>query len=69
MNEVKAVVRDENEYIAQQHFAISLLTPYQYAFYQPWLKGYNGQALSVPTVTGYANLGYFYESRFWIDHN
>ena len=39
----KQVIKDANEYVAQQHFVISLLQPNLFAFYQPWLKGYNGQ--------------------------
>jgi hypothetical protein len=40
-------IRDANERIARQHYAISLLQPMQYSLYQPWLKGYHGQFGSV----------------------
>jgi peptide/nickel transport system substrate-binding protein len=63
---VKQIVKDENEYIAQQHFAISLLTPKLYAFCQPWLKGYSGQAFSITGEVGAPLACYFYASRFWI---
>ena len=36
---VKLIVRDANEYVARQHFTISLLAPQTYALRQPWLKG------------------------------
>ena len=66
---VKQIVRDANEYVARQHFAVSLLKPQTYALYQPWLVGYNGQNGSIsgfsigPTLLG------FYASRFYIDQN
>ena len=67
VDQVKQIVKDENEYIAYQHFAISLLTPTQYAFCQPWLKGYTGQAFSLTGEVGAPLACYFYASRFWID--
>ena len=39
-DQVKQLLRDANEYIARQHFAISLLSPGSYTLYQPWLKGF-----------------------------
>ena len=69
VDQVKAIVKDENEYIAQQHFAISLLTPTLYAFCQPWLKGYSGQAFSITGEVGAPLACYFYASRFWIDQS
>ena len=63
---VKQIVRDANEYVAQQHFAISLLEPQTYALCQPWLKGYRGQSGSIPSGSNSGLLG-FYASRFWID--
>jgi len=59
---VKQIVRDANEYVARQHFAISLLAPQTYALRQPWLKGYNGQNGSISYTT--PNLLGFYTSRF-----
>ena len=40
---VKQILKDANEYVAQQHYTISLLDAKSYALCQPWLKGYNGQ--------------------------
>ena len=67
--QVKQIVKDENEYIAQKHFVISLLTPMTYAFCQPWLKGYSGQAFSLTGEVGAVLACYFYASRFWIDES
>ena len=64
IDEVKQVLKDANEYVARQHFAISLLEPMQYCLYQPWLKGYNGQFGSISWSP--QSLG-FYAARFWID--
>jgi hypothetical protein len=64
IDEVKQVLKDANEYVARQHFAISLLEPMQYCLYQPWLKGYNGQFGSISWSP--QSLG-FYTARFWID--
>ena len=47
VDEIKQILRDWNEYVARQHFDISLLQPMEYALYQPWLKGYNGQHSSI----------------------
>jgi peptide/nickel transport system substrate-binding protein len=64
VDEVKKIFRDANEYVARQHFAISLLQPMQYSLYQPWFKGYSGQfgaiSWSPPSLS-------FYTARFWID--
>ena len=65
IEEAKKIFRDANEYIARQHFAISLFQrPMHYSLYQPWLKGYNAQfgavSWSPPSLS-------FYTSRFWID--
>ena len=65
-DEIKQILRDCNEYVARQHFDISLLTPMQYALYQPWLKGYNGQHSSISGPDG-PQLLFFYPARFWID--
>ena len=66
-DELKQILRDANERIARQHFAISLLQPMQYSLYQPWLKGYNGQFGSVCSAAGSPQLLFFYPARFWID--
>ena len=63
--ETRKIFREANEYVARQHFAISLLPkPRRYSLCQPWLKGYNAQFGS----TGWSppNLS-FYMARFWID--
>ena len=67
VNDIKNIVRDANEYVARQHFAISLLQPMQYSLYQPWLKGYNGQFFAVSAASGGPPLYFFYAARFWID--
>jgi len=65
----KQVVKNANEYVAQQHFVISLLQTNVYAFAQPWLKGYSAQYGAIsqgnlgPQVLG------FYGARFWINRN
>jgi peptide/nickel transport system substrate-binding protein len=66
--EVKQILRDANEYIARQHFAISLLSPGSYTVYQPWLKGFHGQFGAVCSAAGSPQLLSFYPARFWIDH-
>jgi peptide/nickel transport system substrate-binding protein len=66
--EVKQILRDGNEYIARQHFAISLLSPGSYTVYQPWLKGFHGQFGAVCSAAGSPQLLSFYPARFWIDH-
>jgi peptide/nickel transport system substrate-binding protein len=68
-DEVKQILRDANEYIARQHFAISLLSPGSFSLYQPWLKGYHGQFGSVCSGAGSPQLLFFYPARFWIDHD
>jgi ABC-type transport system substrate-binding protein len=66
-DQVKQILRDANEFIARQHPEISLLTPNVFALYQPWLKGYSGQNMSISgTGSGILQMG-FYTSRFWID--
>ena len=65
LDEVRRIYRNANEYIAQQHFSISLLQPTAFALCQPWFKGYDGQFGS---IRGDAVLS-FYLGRFWIDQN
>jgi ABC-type transport system substrate-binding protein len=67
VDEAKKVFREANEYIARQHFAISLFQrPMHYSLCQPWLKGYHAQfgafGWSPPSLS-------FYASRFWIDRD
>jgi peptide/nickel transport system substrate-binding protein len=67
-DEVKKLLRDCNEYVARQHFLISLLQPMEYTFYQPWFKGYSGQLDSISGPSG-PHLLFYYPARFWIDQN
>jgi peptide/nickel transport system substrate-binding protein len=66
-DQVKQIVRDANKYVAEQHWAISLLQFNLFTFNQPWLKGYGGQTFTIgggnigPQFSGY------FLSRFWID--
>ena len=66
---IMQVLKDANTYVAQQHFAISLLAAKQFALCQPWLKGYNGQVFALDTSQTAPLAAYFYCSRFWIDQN
>jgi peptide/nickel transport system substrate-binding protein len=65
---VKQVVRDANEYVARQHFDISLLQENYFGLSQPWLKGYNAQMDSISASAG-PTLLFFYDARFWIDQS
>jgi len=64
----KQVLTQANQYVAQQHFVISLLEPDVFALYQPWLKGYNAQNSALTGTSSPALVG-FYGARFWIDQN
>ena len=69
VTDTKALVVQGNTNMAAQHWEITLCTPNMFALYQPWLKGYNGQAFSVSALgggTGALWMG-FYSARFWID--
>ena len=63
---LKKVLRDANEYVARQHYTISLVQPYLFGFTQPWLKGYTGQ---FGAQVNHNQLLSFYLARFWIDQN
>jgi peptide/nickel transport system substrate-binding protein len=65
-DDIKKILRDANEYVARQHFCISLLQPMTYALCQPWLKGFNGQNFAISGFQGPVLIG-FYGSRFWIE--
>jgi ABC-type transport system substrate-binding protein len=67
-SQLKQLLRDANEYIARQHFAISLLSPGSYTLYQPWLKGFHGQFGAFCSAAGSPQMLFFYPARFWIDH-
>jgi ABC-type transport system substrate-binding protein len=62
----KADLTAMNQEVAEQHFSISLLMPTTFAFSQPWLKGYNGQAFAADFVQDAPMFGGFYLSRFWV---
>jgi hypothetical protein len=69
IDDIKAVMRTSNEYIAQHHFTISLLQPMAYSLCQPWIKGFSAQFGSAwAHSAGPAKLS-FYVARFWIDQN
>jgi peptide/nickel transport system substrate-binding protein len=63
LDESVKIYREANEYIARQHFSISLLQPPYYALCQPWLKGFDAQFGS---ILMHAVLS-FDLGRFWID--
>ena len=65
--QLKQILKDANERMARQHFAISLIQPMHYSLHQPWFKGYNGQFGSVCSAAGSPQLLFFYPARFWID--
>ncbi|MGA7844560.1 MAG: ABC transporter substrate-binding protein [Dehalococcoidales bacterium] len=64
--QVQAVVTAANLYVAQQHFVISLLQPYQFALYQPSLEGFNDQYSSISGASGPLLL-FEYGARFWLN--
>jgi ABC-type transport system substrate-binding protein len=68
LDDVKELVKEQCEYVAQQHYVVSLLQPMSYCLYQPWLKGYSGQTRG---ISGSANPFFmgFYAARFWIDQS
>ena len=63
-NVVLQILEQENEYIAQQHFSISLLEVNTYNLCQPWLIGYNGQQQAIGNNA--CGMG-FYGARMWIN--
>jgi len=67
VDKLKGIIKDANEYVARQHFTISLLQPMYYSLCQPWIKGFNGQHGSTWGYTGGPGMLGFYLSRFWID--
>jgi ABC-type transport system substrate-binding protein len=68
IDEVKQIFRDANEYVARQHFAVSLLQPMSYSLCQPWVKGFNAQFGSSWGAAGGPGMLSFYLGRFWINH-
>jgi ABC-type transport system substrate-binding protein len=67
--EVLQTLREANEYIARQHFSISLLQVMTYSLCQPWVKGFNAQFGSTWGVAGGPLMLSFYLGRFWIDQD
>ncbi len=64
---IRQILREANEYVARQHFSISLLQPMTYSLCQPWVKGFNAQFGSTWGVVGGPLMLSFYLGRFWID--
>jgi peptide/nickel transport system substrate-binding protein len=66
---VKAIVQQANQYVAQQHFVISLIQYNNFCLYQPWVKGYTGQLYGFYVTSSGLPMLSFYQARFWIDQN
>jgi peptide/nickel transport system substrate-binding protein len=62
-NVILQILEQENEYMAAQHFSISLLSVNSYNLCVPQLKGYNGQAQAIGNNA--VNIG-FYGARCWL---
>jgi peptide/nickel transport system substrate-binding protein len=61
---IQQIFSDANKYVAENHFAISLLVPNTISMSQPWVGGYNSQdsfTSETPTPGG------FYSARYWIN--
>jgi peptide/nickel transport system substrate-binding protein len=67
LEEIKEIVKEANEYVARQHFSISLLQPRAHSLCQPWVKGFTGQFGSAWAHGGGPAMLSFYLPRFWID--
>jgi hypothetical protein len=67
LDDILRIFREANEYVARQHFSISLLQPMSYSLCQPWLKGFNAQFGSTFGAAGGPGMLSFYLARFWID--
>ena len=67
IDDMKKVIKDANEYVARQHFTISLLQPIAYSLCQPWVKGFNAQFGSAWAHGGGPAMLSFYLGRFWVD--
>jgi len=63
----KQILANQCQYVAEQHYFISLLQPKVFDLCQPWLKGYSGQTEGMSGGLGGALLLNFYPSRCWID--
>jgi len=67
LEQVLQIYRNANEYIARQHFSISLLQPMAFSLCQPWVKGFNAQFGSTWGAASGPGMLSFYLGRFWID--
>ena len=65
--QIKLILKNANEHVARQHYAISLLTPKTFDLCQPWVRGYNGQFGSTCGHMGSPQRLFFFPARFWID--
>jgi len=52
VDQVKQILKDANDRVARQHYAVSLLAPVGFNLIQPWLNGYDGQFGSVAGSIG-----------------
>jgi hypothetical protein len=52
IDKIKKIIRDANQYVARQYFAISLVQPMHYSQYQRWFRGYNRQFFAVSAASG-----------------
>jgi len=50
VDQVNSIVIDANKYVAQQHFAISMVQPNTFGFTQPWFKDISGNSAPRPPV-------------------
>ena len=66
VDQVKQIVQQENEYVVQQHFLISVVQPNVYFLSQPWVVGFNGQYGSFCDGSG-PLMGFEYYARFSIN--
>ncbi len=64
----QSIFNQMNQYIAQNNCMISLVTPENYYYNQPWLKGFMAQDDSVVGNSGPRLIG-FYCARYWIDQS
>jgi peptide/nickel transport system substrate-binding protein len=64
--QVKQIVHDENQYVVQQHFLISLVQPNVYFLSQPWVVGFNAQYGAFCDGSG-SLMGFEYYARFSIN--
>ena len=69
VEEMNQVLKDCDEYVARQHYVISLLQPKLFNLYQPWVNGYAAQSKAISGGSAGAQLLFFYPARFWIDNN